>query len=269
MKLSWAYIALAVTLIQSKEASASYPVTTNILQRTFLVLGKNGSGTAFSVSRNGRQFLVTAKHVLEGSSVEELFVSREEKNVKLDGATIKRSESADVAVIALPKPISPDLPLSLVERDVIVSQDVYFLGFPVSRSLKNGNRPVLLFTPGTKLNAGFPIPLVKKAIVSGVRFDESLKKTVYFLDGINTPGFSGGPVIASDPKTPKVFAIISGYMPLAGDVVDSPGGKATGLYEMNTGIVVAHGIEFANELIDQFMNEAKQQVPSYGSSSKE
>ena len=65
--------------------------------------------------------------------------------------------------------------LEITTDRMILSENVCFLGYPFN------------FATGDKgINAGFPVPFVKKAIVSA--FEDS---TIY-LDGHNNPGFSGG-----------------------------------------------------------------------------
>ena len=63
----------------------------------------------------------------------------------------------------------------------MLSQDVYFLGFPYD-----------LTNDGGTINRNFPIPLIKKGILSAIQVGEV--KTL-LLDGHNNPGFSGGPVV--------------------------------------------------------------------------
>ena len=41
-------------------------VTTNVIQRTFNIRRGESPGTAFTIDRAGRQYLVTARHVIEG-----------------------------------------------------------------------------------------------------------------------------------------------------------------------------------------------------------
>ena len=42
-------------------------ITTNVIQRTFFVKIGNMTGAAFTIDRNGRQYLVTARHIAGGA----------------------------------------------------------------------------------------------------------------------------------------------------------------------------------------------------------
>jgi hypothetical protein len=92
---------------------------------------------------------------------------------------------------------------------------------------------------------GYPMPLVKRATVS------ALDQHAFLLDGHNNPGFSGGPVVFSQPNTPvelRVAAVISGF-----EAVEQPvfkGEEETAFtYRYNTGIIVAHDIRWAIAMI--------------------
>lgn len=111
---------------------------------------------------------------------------------------------------------------------------MYFLGFPYN-----------ILTRFVFGQDGYPMPLVKRATVS------ALDQRAFLLDGHNNPGFSGGPFVFNRPNAPvdfKVAAVISGF-----EAVEQPvfrGGEETSLtYRYNTGIIVAHDIRAANEII--------------------
>jgi hypothetical protein len=85
------------------------------------------------------------------------------------------------------------------ENNVILSEDVYICGFPYVLKLDIEN-----------LTNGFPGPLLKKGIVSGVLGKGSNHH--YYLDIYNNKGFSGGPAVVNrNPKYPIVFGIVRGY----------------------------------------------------------
>ena len=41
-------------------------ITSNVIQRTFHIRRDNSTGTAFTIDRGSKQYLVTARHVVEG-----------------------------------------------------------------------------------------------------------------------------------------------------------------------------------------------------------
>jgi hypothetical protein len=98
------------------------------------------------------------------------------------------------------------------------------------------------------------------AVLPGGAKDE----TVILLDGLNNPGFSGGPVVAPDMfvrfenvRPQKLIAVISGYRSQ-----DSPinvDGKAIekASTPTNTGIILATPIERAVEMIKTYVDNQK------------
>ena len=129
---------------------------------------------------------------------------------------------------------SPDLPVVPSSKGLTYGQDVYFLGFPY------GVLSQIIFS-----EAGYPLPLVKKAILSAFAGD------CYSLDGHNNPGFSGGPVIyGRDGSTPQnVVAIVSGYR--FGPEPIHHGENETPLtYRHNTGIIITYKIEKALDMVN-------------------
>jgi hypothetical protein len=63
------------------------------------------------------------------------------------------------------------------------------------------------------------MPYVKHCFVSAL-FTEDKKFRV--LDGINNPGFSGGPVAYLTGPQQRVFAVVSGYLTEPTDAITSP-----------------------------------------------
>ena len=88
------------------------------------------------------------------------------------------------------------------------------------------------------------MPFVKKATMS------LLDGEVFYLDGHNNPGFSGGPVVYIEPPSReyRVAAVVSAYraepQPIYAGSVEMPL-----TYRYNTGIIVTHAINAALRLI--------------------
>jgi len=202
----------------------------------------DGMGTCFTLDFEGRQYLVTAKHVVKGISGSdriEVFYANDWHTLAVTLVGEARNE-ADITVLTTDLQLSPAHPLPPVSLgDFFLSQDVYFVGFPYG-----------LFTEVGDTNRNFPLPFVKKGIVSSWFTDEHGVKQ-FFLDGHNNPGFSGGPVVLPRFGTYedfKVMAVVSAYrfenLPIyAGD---TPTALA---YRHNTGIVVAYDIKHATDVI--------------------
>ena len=215
-------------------------VTTNILQRTFFLRYKGQAGTCFTIDHQGRRYLITARHVVDtirGDAVVDISHNRTWKQlrVRLVG---HGAGDIDVTALAPQTLFGASHPLRLTMAGLVLAEDVYFLGFPFG----------LIGEVKTALNAGFPFPLVKKAIVSAVGFNDAPT----FLDGHNNVGFSGGPVVRRWlNKEQTVIGVVSGYRYDRQKVRDKYGNETPFTYDTNTGIILVHDIKHALTLIER------------------
>jgi hypothetical protein len=216
-------------------------VPSNALQRTFRMKFGHETATCFTVDIDGKQYIVTAQHALPGigqTVTIQLQHGGQWKDLSCNLVGIAPYE-VDIVVLAPPHPISPSYPLEPTTKDMFLSQDAYFLGFPYDLQAEVGS-----------LNADFPLPLVKKACVSMLAFAPG--KTKYLLlDGHNNPGFSGGPVIFSPHgqlQNIRVAGVISGYK-FVWDKVFIQDKETDLAVKYNTGIIVSYSIDYAVELI--------------------
>jgi S1-C subfamily serine protease len=217
-------------------------ITTNVFQRVFYIKYGNETGTCFSIDIDKRQYFITARHVIKGlrsGDVIELFHENLWKsiNVKLIG----HSQMFDVSVFALHNVSIEGFAMDATTEGLTYSQDVYFLGFPFG-----------LFSNMGELNKNFPLPLVKKEILSAM---PSGKDDLLYIDGINNPGFSGGPVVFKpNPQSEfKFAAIISGYQTVSEATLI--GDQPTNIkVQVNTGIIIAYSIRIALNLIKENPN---------------
>ena len=215
-------------------------VTTNILQRTFRIRHGDDEGTCFTIDIQGRQYLVTAYHVVENikqQDVVRIFHNNTWKNLGVEVAWMPSSGKEDIAILSPEMQLSPTHPLDPSVGGLAVSQDVYFCGYPYG----------LKTDLPCDMNRGFPLPLVKKGIVSGL----DLENRMIFIDGINNPGFSGGPVVfhpSPNSTDLKVAGVISGYRVDYDPVFFN--GKDVGLrHGYNTGLVIAYDLKNGIEYI--------------------
>lgn len=187
---------------------------------------------------DGKQYLVTARHIVVDL--------QPDGNIQVfsNGAWVPlpvqlvghASGDVDISVMAPGRLLTPpNLPMEPISERARITygQDVYFLGFPY------GFLGEYIFGPN-----GYPMPFVKKAIVS--LFDGP----VFLLDGHNNPGFSGGPVVFTEPGANefKVAAVISGYQAVREPVYEGAV-ETTLTFQHNTGIIVTYAINPALELI--------------------
>jgi len=183
--------------------------------------------------------MVTAKHVIAGcQDGDVLEIYRENNWHSFRAVIVGHYSNADVSVFVLPIVISSH-PMPPTSVNLVYGQDVYFLGFPFgAQDMTN-----------PELNREFPMPYVKKAIVSSMPYQPNGR--FFFLDGINNPGFSGGPVVFRENGNPEFRAcgIISGYR-FNNESVYQNDTQLELFVKVNTGIVIAYDISNAIELID-------------------
>ena len=226
-------------------------ITTNVIFRVFHIKSNDSSGTAFAIDRNGSQYLVTARHVVEGiASGDRLDIYHEKRwksvNVNVVGTGM---DEVDVAVLACPIQLAPPYSLEASTAGLTYGQPVYFLGFPFGWGWD---------TAPKELNRDFPMPFVKSGIFSAS--DKAL--SVIYIDGHGNRGFSGGPVVfrpnGQSSGDFQVAGTVSHYpLPLLEPIVNSDGNpivdqndKPFAYIQENPGFVVASGIRNATDLID-------------------
>lgn len=216
-------------------------ITSNIVHRVFRIRYGGSEATAFTIDVDQRQYIVTAKHAVtgltDGNDVD--FFAHgawKSEQVRLVGHAL---EDRDVSVFAVNRILTPDsLPMPATSVGVIYGQDVFFLGFPYGYTGKY-----------TLTEDGYPLPFVKKATVS------LLDEGTFLLDGHNNPGFSGGPVVFTQPgkNDYSVFAVISAYKIVdepvyVGNVPAYAGPNKPLVFRYNTGIIVTWAVDYAVEL---------------------
>ena len=225
-------------------------ITTNAIQRTFHIKRGDATGTAFAIDRASRQYLVTARHVVDGVASGDtiaVFHENQWKNVTVDVVGIGNSD-VDVAVLSCPIQLAPTYPLEASAAGLAYGQTVYFLGFPFGWDGGAEN-----------MNRDFPIPFVKAGIVSAI-IGGNL--TRFFIDGHGNKGFSGGPVVFVPNGQPqaelRVAGIVANYpTPLREPIIDKLGhpiadsrGEPAAFFQENPGFVVVMNIRHAIDLID-------------------
>lgn len=218
-------------------------ITSNVLQRVFHIKFENSSATAFTVDIDNKQYFVTAKHVLINlKTIDVIEIFHEGVWKKLNVVLIGHHNKADVTVFAIDSYIAGHSMLATTDG-IVLSQEVFFLGFPLG-----------LMSDAGEINRNFPLPLVKKGCLSAMFFKKEDSEGAYmFIDGHNNRGFSGGPVVFQ--KSPgqefSVCGVIHGYMNDIGDVISLPTENKEKLVSLqNSGIMKAYSIKNALDLIE-------------------
>ncbi|MCY4523397.1 MAG: hypothetical protein OXB84_01530 [Halobacteriovoraceae bacterium] len=212
------------------------------LHRTYLIKNvSDKTGTCFTIDIDKKQYLCTAKHLLEDFKGDYIDIMRNKQWIKLPVSLVGYgSKNSDIIVLASKTQLSPNYLLTTEENIVGLGLDVYFLGFPFG----------YICSDGKTVNQGFPIPFVKKAIVSAVEVDNACVSLL--LDGHNNLGFSGGPVIYTDHSTKKthVISIISAYRCEYQSVFDQQNEMKMPFQALaNSGIIVSYSIQHALDAI--------------------
>ena len=221
----------------------------NVVKRTFHVEFGKRKGTAFTIDHQGRQYLITAKHLLEElkefPKCVKIFSEKKwiSKDIKVVGCG---KGKVDIVVLACQEQLSEKLPMKPSVHRLGYSQPVYFVGFPFG--LHSGNE---------QINRGFPIPFVKMGIVGAVLLnDRSTEQlSIIYIDGHGNEGFSGGPVVYK-PRGGKNTYNVAGVVTCIIDskkpqvkVYDRNKTKKIGYAQENLGIVQAIDIRYAIDLI--------------------
>jgi len=186
-------------------------VVMNALANTLLIETVNGQGTGFTVDVKGRQYLVTARHLVENMGPE-----GEVKIAKFDPAgqiadekyamkIFQAEGAADIAVLIPPARLTSGE--SMVGCGYQLGQNAYFVGFPGGEYSDPRNK-------GVSLSAR-PMGLIKQGLLSGLQNED--RATLLLLDGMNVGGLSGSPVTywvdakGDDPSHTCVIAVVSGF----------------------------------------------------------
>ncbi|MEX2261273.1 MAG: hypothetical protein WD696_04945 [Bryobacteraceae bacterium] len=220
-----------------------------------MIESKYSRGTAFSIEIDGREYWITARHILTGAK-NRPYGTIAEKTLELKilnpGGTrqewlpikftvLQPGADVDIAVLVPPNRLIPDTVKSppASSDGLTFGGSCEFLGFPYGGGWK------AKFAEGT-----FWMPYIKRCTVSGMDQETRL----WILDGINNVGFSGGPVIVGTGNNLKIVAVISGYIPEPAAVIrgDSNAKEAPkDTVNLNSGFILAYDIQHAVDLIKQ------------------
>jgi hypothetical protein len=193
----------AALIVATSTAAVFAQVTSNVFRRTFLIKYGDEFGTAFTLDVDGRQYLITAKHVVAGmKDADTIHVRKGDDWVPLKANVLRCADPIDIAVLIPPEQISVSFQLEPDMSSVQYGQEVYFVGYPYG-----------LFTEGKNVNGPFPLAFIKRAAMSAT--NKVGDGVVIYLDGHNNPGFSGGPVVfrdfAQNGYVMKVLGVVSGF----------------------------------------------------------
>jgi S1-C subfamily serine protease len=250
-KAFWTLLVLSLSLAHVVAWAQVPPVpTSNVLYRVLRIRTANAMGSSFTIEIDGKQYLITARHVLEG------FGAEGEVELWLDGRWSKTRARAiypagaavDIAALDVGRVLTVTFPLEASSGGLTLGQQVYFLGYPYGLATSRSETA----PPGFG-----EIPFLKSGIVSALD-DRDPAVSILYLDGQNNPGFSGGPIVFwhSASRSFRVAGVVRGYRNEALPVLkqknlDDPQAKAyNDLYtRANSGIVIGYDIRHIVEAI--------------------
>jgi S1-C subfamily serine protease len=247
---------IAVLMLSSVQAHAQ--VTGNVLSRVFQIRFNGSTGTAFVIDFEDQQYIITANHMVVGAGTQakvDVFGGGDSEWHSFDFKILHGpSQCADVAVlIPVEKRVSTADPIPY-PYNYLIGQEAYFLGFPYG-----------LYTSFAKQKQA--VALVKHGYISAsvscaaIYPNASQDEGLMLLDGLNNPGFSGGPVVAPDVSAPnhafKLVGVISGYK--SENVQLNVNGQATANASVatNTGIILVVPIQRVVEIIKEYRDSEK------------
>lgn len=218
----------------------------SVFQKVIPIKYNGKYASSFILQLNNTDHIITAKHLfpktLKSNSVIEIETLSDTGWVKFDAIILfHENPNIDIAVLNLTTHRFHN-DLLRMDPSFAISQECYFLGYPFG---------MISEAPSKAFNDGFPIPFVKKAIISAAK--DSFLGNVLYLDGHNNPGFSGGPVVIIDLDSDlnshyKVIGVVSGYVNDDKDF-QTPFGKL--IYSENSGIILVYSAKHISEIVNK------------------
>lgn len=248
---------LVLCVAASLELAQAQVPTSNVIYRVLRIKTPTDTGSAFTIEVDGKQYLITARHLLEGFGTEgevDLWMEGRWSRVRVR-AIYPAKETVDIAALDPGRPVTVTFPLEPTAVGLTLGQQVYFLGYPYGLGTQEPALP------------GFgEIPFLKGGILSAMDSRDPEANLLY-LDGHNNPGFSGGPIVFwhSESRRFRVAGVVRGYRNEALPVLkkknlDDPRARAyNDLYtRANSGIVIGYDIR---HIVDAIRGAIRENPP--------
>lgn len=210
----------------------------NILKNILLIrIDGQKLGTAFAYKFNEKKLLFSARHLFSQSigksNIDIEYLTSNSDFQKISGKLLKhQNEKVDIVAIEF-----DDFPFDGLENlhsnnEPAYLIDTFFIGFPFG---------IFDNSDATKIK-----PFIKKASVSGIRINDTVK-TIY-LDGHTNTGFSGGPIFTKEGDDYKIVSIMSGSQSDKKKWIN-PQDKSVIEISENSGIVITVDFKHALEIV--------------------
>ncbi|MGO4904298.1 hypothetical protein ACEN2F_02385 [Flavobacterium sp. W20_MBD1_R3] len=217
-----------------------------VFERVLYIKNNQSTGSSFAIEKDGRTLILTAKHlfpnVRENDSIN--FEVMQNKSWRIIKGIARLHSNANLDALVI------DLGYSFfnnkryddflnVDGNIVFGDNCFFFGYPLS--LHTMMSPIEI--------DGYPLPLIKKAIFSGQMESNGLLSP--FLDGNNTPGFSGGPIFIKSYEKGNwnwsLMGLISGYYIQTNTISTAQGLWS---YNENSGIISVSDIIYIKQIIN-------------------
>jgi S1-C subfamily serine protease len=216
-------------------------ITFNVLHRVFFIKAQS-YGTAFTLDKEGKQYLVTARHVFGDdktrSAIEILYKEKwETLSVKIIELGVG---DADIAVLVPSIRLSPALALDASLDGISLGQDVFFAGFPLK-----------MWSDGGEVMRGRPLAFIKKGTLSALERRDGVH--TIWVDAINNEGFSGGPLLFRTGTSDafKIAGVVNKFRTSYENVFDREGNRTDSYVEYNAGFLGAVDIKHVTDIIEK------------------
>ena len=185
--------ALLVAWFAGAVAWAQVP-TSNVLYRVLRIKTATSTGSAFTIEVDGKQYLITARHLLTGFGSEgeiELWIGGQVEPGPGRAPSIPSKEVVDIAALDLGQAGHDHLPLKPSSGGLTLGQQVYFLGYP--------------YGLGTSRSAPAPArirrdPLPEERDRLGAWTIGTRRRASSISTARTTPAFPGGPSCSGMPR---------------------------------------------------------------------
>jgi S1-C subfamily serine protease len=201
-----------------------------------------GTGTVFSIDHNGKLYLVTARHVVNGLPMRDAHIqvmkSGGWQDYHIARVLFPESNDVDIAVLETDEKLAKPYEVAVVSgtEGPTFGQQLWFIGYPwgLHTRLANGEAP-----------------FIKRGTMSAVD-STNPKAIVLYIDGFNNPGFSGGPIVYWDFKSRayRLIGVVQGYRPDNAMVVVN-GQQVPTPWIVNSGILIGYSVQHAIQAIEQ------------------
>ncbi len=247
-KLIILFLFFCVNFIKSQDL-----LTGEIISNVYFLKYDAKKASGFLIKYNGRSYLVTAKHFVDslnsvpnsnGSKLKIEVFQDSKWNIFPGTVFFDENNDIDIACIRQNYIYLDTMTFGITMEGLSYGEEGYFFGFPFGQGIP--------FNDGLKNSA--LLPFVKKALLSAFSFDKGIDKL--FLDAMNNPGFSGGPIVFKNrnKKAPQKWNIVGVVSSYQNQNIEIKTKCDTLKIPLNSGILIGYGINHAMEIIKKNQN---------------